>query len=257
MSTDMLKLSSTLFSTIQSNIELKETDFTNVKEMNEFKLKNVDNSAEYEGKSSWFDETKGSKLTGISKYFYHSKEDSNYGIHGWLGPGLAVPHMILNLGHCGSETDGNYWIETDYIPRGPFPFGSDPSYLELYYKHEMNSNSLPTYRTSKFHSKPSKLNFYSRILQSPAYFSATSLSLQNINDISTQHVDRWIKWLGESKPLEARQKAGFNSRDDKLRQFAFTSSLYEYSLKFGPGPGKSIAAAFTGPIAEAYIGGGS
>jgi hypothetical protein len=101
------------------------------------------------------------------------------------------------------------------------------------------------------------LNFYSRLLQSPAYFSATSLSLQNVNDVSTQHVERWVSWLVDAKPLEARQKAGYNSRDDKLRQFAFTSNLYEYGSKFGSNLGKSVAAAFTGPIAEAYIGGGS
>lgn len=120
----------------------------------------------------------------------------------------------------------------------------------------MNSNSLPAYRS---HQQPGKAkgSFFSRMLQSPAYFSATDLALGDVKDISVQHVDRWVAWLQSSKPLEARQKAGFNSRDDKLRQFAFTSNLSEFSSKFGATCGKNLAIAFTGPIAEQYVGGGS
>ena len=54
-----------------------------------------------------------------------------------------------------------------------------------------------------------------------------------------------------------RQKAGYNSRDDKLRQFAYAGNLNKYNTQFGGDLAKSMAAAFTGPLAEAYVGGGS
>lgn len=123
---DLSAFSSSLFSKIQSNVALKETDFTSVKDMSKFNFKDLSGN-EYSGSSSWYDETTGSKLTGIAKYEIIAASDSKFGIDGWLGPGLAIPHMILNFGISGDK----YWIETDYIPRGPFPFGSDPSYLDL------------------------------------------------------------------------------------------------------------------------------
>ena len=43
---------------------------------------------------------------------------------------------------------------------------------------------------------------------------------------------------------------------DKQRQYAYRPALDMLTEKHGDS-GKDIAAAFTGPIAEAYVGGGS
>jgi hypothetical protein len=165
-----------------------------------------------------------------------------------------VPHMTLSFGTDVLATgESVYSIRTDYIPRGPFPFGSDASYLESFYKHEMNA--LPSHR--EFHSVSPKLSFNHRLLHSPIYFAGNNLPFDLVSSLATSHVDRWLDFMSAAKPLEARQKAGYNSRDDKLRQFAFAANWNEYSAKFGKDSGRKLAAAFTGPLAEAYVGGGS
>ena len=47
-----------------------------------------------------------------------------------------------------------------------------------------------------------------------------------------------------------------NSRDDKQRQYAYRAAIDMLTKTLGDG-GKKLAAAYTGPIAEAYVGGGS
>ena len=115
--------------------------------------------------------------------------------------------------------------------------------------------ALPSHR--EFHSESSKLSFNHRLLHSPIYFSGNTLPLELVSSLATAHADRWLDYMSAAKPLEARQKAGYNSRDDKLRQFAFAANWNEYSAKFGKETGRRLAAAFTGPLAEAYVGGGS
>lgn len=174
-----------------------------------------------------------------------------------------MPHLTLSIGSDKVDSSGHltYSIRTDYIPRGPFPFGSDPSYITSFYQHEVDASvatrSTPALNHRNFHSPSSKLSFYHRLIQSPAYFSANNLTEELVIDLSTKHVDRWLLYVLEAKPLDTRQKAGYNVRDDKLRQFAFAANLYEYSALFGPDLGRSMAMAFTGPVAEAYVGGGS
>lgn len=114
---------------------------------------------------------------------------------------------------------------------------------------------LPSHR--EFHNESPKLSFNHRLLHSPIYFSGNKLPLDLVTSLATEHLDRWLGFMANAKPLEARQKAGYNTRDDKLRQFAFAAHLNEYSAKFGKETGRKLAAAFTGPLAEAYVGGGS
>lgn len=42
--------------------------------------------------------------------------------------------MTLSFGADVTASGETYSIRTDYIPRGPFPFGSDASYLDSFYK---------------------------------------------------------------------------------------------------------------------------
>lgn len=48
-----------------------------------------------------------------------------------------------------------------------------------------------------------------------------------------------------------------NGRDDKIRQFAFLAAVSDYSKLVGVEGGRILGAAVTGPVAEAYVGGGS
>ena len=61
----------------------------------------------------------------------------------------------------------------------------------------------------------------------------------------------------EAKPVEARQRGAINTRDDKQRQFYYRSAVAESVAKLGPKMGQTIGACSTGPVAEAYVGGGS
>ena len=118
---------------------LRETYF---KEVNDFfSLKPTDFSEQYNVKSwssgsltgsiQWWDELKGSKLTGVSDYSYHDSVDksSSYHINIWMGPTYLVPNLVLNFGY---NKDG-YFITSDYIARGPYPIGSDTNYLDNFY----------------------------------------------------------------------------------------------------------------------------
>ena len=67
---------------------------------------------------------------------------------------------------------------------------------------------------------------------------------------------RWLAWVADGRETEARQRGGINGRDDKLRQFAFRAALHDATDKFGPDEALAVAAGMTGPVAEAYVGGG-
>jgi hypothetical protein len=75
-------------------------------------------------------------------------------------------------------------------------------------------------------------------------------------------VERWLQWVEGAEKLEARQRGAVNMRDDKLRQFAFRWAVSQYSgllegLRDSDGLALRLGAASTGPVAEAYVGGGS
>ena len=61
----------------------------------------------------------------------------------------------------------------------------------------------------------------------------------------------------DCQPIAARLRGGFNARDDKLRQYFYRGKVEEYTALFGEEEGRTMAAISTGPISEAYVGGGS
>jgi hypothetical protein len=245
-------LENVLFDKINKQFDLKRTDYTNAIEMSQFNLKSGESEKECIGTADWYDEKKGSKLTGVSRFSIADTKSSNveFSIDIWMGPGYMVPHMLLCLGSTSVDT---YFLKTDYFPRGPTPFGSDQNYLDLYYNTEVfalqkSINSSPL---------PPSTSFAARLVQSPAYSAITGLSLTDLETAATQHVDRWLQWMAAAKTVEARQRGAINSRDDKLRQFYFRGKLESFQQSYGAQTSKAMAAAFTGPLAEAYIGGGS
>jgi hypothetical protein len=245
-------VASSIMQKLEGTLGLKRTDYTDTLDCARFSLTSKVDGVAFTGEAGWYDETMGSKLTGVSKYSMESADKSvqAHVIQAWMGPGFLVPHMFLTVGDIG---DGTCTVKTDLYPRGPYPFGSDQKYLDTYYSDFIRGGNQ---EQANYNPVPMPESFYARLLISPAVFSATRISEQEAGSIANAHVDKWLAFLGSAEKVDARSRAGINTRDDKLRQFAFLSKLDKYVPMFGE-DGRSLAAAFTGPLAEAYIGGGS
>jgi hypothetical protein len=94
-------------------------------------------------------------------------------------------------------------------------------------------------------------------LKSPVALAIEGISFNDATLLANEFADIWINWVKDAKQIEARQRGAMNSRDDKLRQFAYRAAVAESSKLFGSDFGKRLGAGITGPIAEAYVGGGS
>lgn len=212
------------------------------------------------GAVDWYDEIKGSKLTGASKYSVSTSDGGHlYSIDCWMGPSITVPHLRLTFGMQGVHTT----LEKDFVPRTAIPLGSDMNYLEDYFTAK---ESLRQYddlvATSGATPAPPKRSFAARLLRSPLYLHLQDLPLDKIQAYSISHVDTWLQWIAASQPVDARQRGAINTRDDKLRQFAYTALLSEYRGILGGNEASGVkaadlAAAACGPISEAYVGGSS
>lgn len=248
----------TLFKAIQDQLNLKSTDFSEIHRVQTW------TAGTHEGRCEWFDEVKGSKLTGVSKYSITRRDSdiASFSIDGWLGPSLLVPHMLLRFG-CDPSAFAGYSMSLDYIPRGPIPLGSDATLMDKYY----GADTIQFYdsivnKPGVSHLPPSP-SFSSRLLRSPLYLSVAGLGADDVIMLSKAHVERWLSWLEDAAPVDARQRGAINSRDDKQRQFQYRSMLSYYQEQLGSSAAdndditRRLSAGSTGPIAEAYIGGGS
>ena len=222
----LLNLHSTLFGMVNSACPLQKSDFTSVMEC----------ETHSRGSCAWFSEVSPRYLTGVSFYTL----DDSVSIDIWSGPSYDFPHCLLRISE--NEDDATFSVESDYVPRGPTPIGSDPQMIDKFYSH-----SVPQSVGSFLATPPS---FSARILQSPMRMGLTSLSFAQAEELAKGHIERWLGWVNTSEQIPARSRGAFNARDDKLRQFAFQSWIEK-------GEDRAIAAGNTGPIAEAYVGGGS
>ena len=108
-------IQSSLFGKINEALVLKPTDYTEV-----IGVRNWSEEA-YSGKCEWFEEVKGSKLTGVAKAEMTSPNGaSQISLDCWMGPAYSVPHMLLTITSDGSDKFG---VISDYITRGPTPIG--------------------------------------------------------------------------------------------------------------------------------------
>ena len=246
MSTELTSLHDSIFTKLKDKFVLKETFFADDKGAKEWKNKDSN------GKCGWWDEKLGGKLTGVSNYVYTTPDITSYNINVWLGPGYLVPHLILSIGQSKSGIS----ITSDYVPRGSFPLGSDQTYVDTYYGKESIANYDANIALPGVISLPPNKSFSSRMLNSPLYTSITGLSIDAASSIATKHVDLWLSWMETAAKVDARQRGAINTRDDKLRQYAFRANLAEVSTFVDKDFATDLAAAHTGPIAEAYVGGG-
>lgn len=244
MLSDISSLHDTLFNKLKDKYVLKETFFAEDNGAKEWK--NLQSS----GKCGWWDEKLGGKLTGVSNYVYTTSSMSSYNLNVWMGPGYLVPHLLLKI----NDNAGIISITCDYVPRGSFPLGSDQTYVDTYYGKDSIAIYDSNMALSGVKPLPPSKSFSSRILNSPIYTSITGLTSDSASIIATKHIDLWLQWMETAEKVDARQRGAINTRDDKLRQYAFRSNLAEVSTFVNKQFATSLAAAHTGPIAEAYVG---
>mmetsp|Transcript_28260 Transcript_28260/g.28546 ORF Transcript_28260/g.28546 Transcript_28260/m.28546 type:complete len:280 (-) Transcript_28260:72-911(-) len=237
-----------LFDNVNADMGLKLTDFTDVYEGRTWQV------GEWSGTTEWYDEAMGSKLTGVSKNTISGPGGyTSSSLNVWMGPGLMVPHMLLTV---GEEQEGSF-ITADYVARGAVPLGSDSTYLDTYYGQEVLQwyDSACSQPGAMHFAPPSSMS--GRLLRSPVHLSLAGLSSETVTSLATEHVTRFLTWIKEGRPVEARQKGALNARDDKLRQFYYRSAVADSVTLVGPDFGPTLGACSTGPVAEAYVGGGS
>ncbi len=238
---------------------LVQTDFCNVLDVQTWKSADASSS----GTNEWWTEANPKFLTGVSKNTRRRSKgtgdvEEEFTLNIWMGPSYDVPHLLLSI---GQKQQGQYTLLADYIPRGMTPLGSDPQYLGKYFGDDVDQWWNKVCTNAEQFAPPQSSSIASRIIQSlsPARISVLSGSKEMVEEASTQHVDRFLKWIQResSSPIAARLRGSFNSRDDKLRQYFYRGELERNVAELGQDVGARVAAGATGPISEAYVGGGS
>lgn len=256
MQSEIVELQQSLFSDIENTLGLKRTDFTDFEQVTTWSNGGIN------GCTDWYDEASGAKLTGVAKYSCSDSYETSCSIDGWVGPSSPVPHMTLSL--LRDEGTGMYGIISDFIPRGSTPIGNDQRYLDLHYNEEviMSRYRSVAEKPGVLHLPP-PLCFSGRLLRSPLHLAVTGLSFEDMSDAAYGHVQQWLAWLDSAEEVQARMRGAMNMRDDRLREFAYRAALNRYMfLLQSEGDGNAdiarrVAAGSTGPLAEAYVGGGS
>lgn len=111
--------------------------------------------------------------------------------------------------------------------------------------------------------KTSPENEYEQKTTGPLYHSitmpCTTGNMEAVKNIRETLADYWLQWALEDEH-DHRPGAPINSQyvyDTKFRQNAYAALLPVYQSVFGNEDGKSLALAESGPLDEAYVGGGS
>ncbi|GMI39581.1 hypothetical protein TeGR_g6990 [Tetraparma gracilis] len=100
-------------------------------------------------------------------------------------------------------------------------------------------------------------SFSARLLGSPLSLNLSLTSFADLSSLATAHQSRWLSHLSSCAAIPARSRGAYNTRDDKLRQFYYRGQLDELVGEMGEELGRAKAACNTGPVSEAYVGGGS
>ena len=242
---------SSLFNKIKSALDLKPTEFASKYDAATFSKNG------FEGTCEWWDETKGSKLTGVSSNVIQNKGTgfAMYSINCWMGPAYNCPHMLLSLMVNPFPFQG-VGIRADLLARGPTPLGSDQTVVETYYGKEVIAWYDKAVAITGATPLPPLPTFSGRLLRSPVELAIAGLDESAAASLTAEHVERWLQYVLEAKQNEARSRGAINTRDDKQRQYQFRAELFDCTAWVGADFGGSLGAARTGPIAEAYVGGG-
>lgn len=88
----------------------------------------------------------------------------------------------------------------------------------------------------------------------------TDFNVQAVCAARSAAVDAWVRWVLEGDEHVHRPGAPVNTQyvyDTKFRQNCYGALAEAYGRAFGPEEGAKVAAADSGPLDEAYVGGGS
>jgi hypothetical protein len=167
--------------------------------------------------------------------------------------------MLLTFAYDSSltEASSSCSLLADYVARGATPLGSDGQYLENFYGPNVQEAWTKAYSAATAIPAMPSPAWTSRLLASPVRIDVNGLDETTTIELVQGHVDRLLTWLDQAQPIAARLRGSFNLRDDKLRQYYFRGQMQEQVALLGADLGKVVAAANTGPTAEAYVGGGS
>lgn len=82
------------------------------------------------------------------------------------------------------------------MARGPYPLGSDPTYIDKYF----SGSSLSQYDSLMTIGKslPPSTSFSQRLLRSPLEISVGGLSEEQITEYADKHVSLWLQWISEA-----------------------------------------------------------
>lgn len=242
-----LDITTAAYNKVQALLDVKATDFTAKYGTQEWA------KGDFKGSAVWCDEMRGGKLTGVSKYYMEGKGQQLASLQVWLGPGYTVPNLMVTL---LSKASGVCNVKLDYMARGSGPLGSDATYLDTYYGKE----SIAFYDKYSAMAKPSPLtpSFSGRLIRSPLSLELEDVAIDTVEAMVAEHTDRWCSFMADAKQVESRLRGAINTRDDKLRQFAYSALVKEAALFTGADATfcGDLGASHCGPVAEAYVGGG-
>ena len=138
---------------------------------------------------------------------------SNMRLAVWLGPQIRVPHLAFEFGTLRQMV-----FYMDYRPRTDLLF--DLEYLDRYYEPP-NLTFLALQDDSRLSQLISRSHFV-RQLQSPASLcytaSNTKESLELLETVAYEMLDRWLLWVNEAEPVPEEEQAALAERDLLLRR---------------------------------------
>jgi len=242
----------TLFSKVTEKFGLQVTDFAETFDGQNWQCPKTGNS----GTADWYSESSPQYLTGVSKStVWTSGIGDSYTINIWMGPSYDVPNLLLSF---GDAPDGTFFVDADYVPRGADPLGSNVAYMDKYYGEDVTSAWDNSVGLTGAEFIPPSSGFHTRLLSSPARIHVKGLKrADDAAEVATAHVERFFGWINDAQTVPARLRGSYNMRDDKLRQFFYRGEMVKNIDLYGDELGSMIAAVNTGPVAEAYVGGGS
>lgn len=199
------------------------------------------------------------------------------------GPLTDVPHLVSRVAINGDSLhftldfrpraygayemrrpDGSY-PGPDELGRKSFEYsGARLSFDNKFGTEEVKNWLFSTISSlegaSPYDQNPIDLDLLTR---GPLYTSVsmplTDGNVATITAAREQAVKYWLSWVMDGQN-EHRPGAPVNTQyvyDTKFKQNSYGALLNEYSAVFGPGDGSKLAVGDSGPLDEAYVGGGS
>lgn len=199
------------------------------------------------------------------------------------GPLTDVPHLVSR---CTVNGDSMHFI-LDFRPRaygayemrrpdGSYPgpdelgrksfeysgarMGFDNKFGTPEFQNWLSSTIASLEGASPYDPNPIDLDF---LIRGPLYTSVimplTDGNVAKIAAAREQAVNYWLSWVQDGRN-EHRPGAPVNTQyvyDTKFKQNAYGALLNEYRSIFGPDDGTKLAVGDSGPLDEAYVGGGS